>query len=100
MAFDLNTFLNILKLAPYAVEGIFQIHQSASTETKTQLATDALSLAAGIAGAILPGEEPLIALASAGIQATISALAQAKAGGLTLTPPPVASVAPAPVKAA
>jgi hypothetical protein len=87
MKFNLQSLMGILQLAPYMVEGVFQIHSTASTETKTQIATDALQLAAGVTGAVLTGPDAAIAGAAAtGIQAIIQALTHAKAAGATILP--------------
>ncbi len=92
--FNVASFIHLLQLAPYVVEGVFQIHTSASIETKTQIATDALQLAAGVAGAVLVGPEAAIAgAAAAGIQGIIQALTHAKAAGATIVP--AAPAAPA-----
>lgn len=99
MAFNISSLIGILQLAPYVVEGVFQIHSTASTESKTQIATDALQLAAGVAGSVLVGPEAAIAsAASQGIQLVIQALTHAKASGAVILPPtpPAASTTPAP----
>lgn len=62
--FNFTNFLDTLKLAPYVAAGVNQIHSDASTETKTQIATEALQLAAGVAGTVLPGEAALVGVAA------------------------------------
>lgn len=89
MKFDVAKFISLLQLAPYIVEGVFQIHSESSTETKTQLATDALALATGVAGAVDPVDTAIIAAASAGVQGIVQALSHAKAA-LTKAPAPLA----------
>lgn len=77
--FNLASFLNILKLAPYVFEGVNTIHSEASIETKNQIATDALTLAAGVTEAVIPGEAAIVGAAQAGIQAIIGAISSVKA---------------------
>lgn len=62
--FNFTNFLDTLKLAPYVAAGVNQIHKDASTETKTQIAIEALQLAAGVAGAAIPGEAALVNVAA------------------------------------
>ena len=64
MAFDFTNFLDTLKLAPYVAAGVNQLHTDASTETKTQIATEALQLAAGVASFVIPGEAATVNIAA------------------------------------
>jgi hypothetical protein len=97
MAFNLQALMGIFQLAPYVVEGVAQIHSSASTETKTQIASDALKLAACVASTVLPGEAAIVGFASQGIEAIIAALTHAKAAGATIVPTAPVTAAPTPI---
>jgi hypothetical protein len=74
MKFDFEHILNFLPLVPVVVAGIEHIHSDADSATKKQLAQESLALAAGVAGAILPGEAPLIDVSSAGVSLMIDAV--------------------------
>ncbi len=90
----------VFKLIPYVVAGIETIHANESTQTKTQLAGDALNIATAAAGQVLTGQDAQIAqivssAVGAGIQSTQAILS-------TLATPapasvPVTAPAPAPV---
>lgn len=86
MAFDFNNFLDTLKLAPYVAAGVNQIHADASTETKTQIATEALQLAAGVAGAVVPGEAALVGVAAQITQMIIGLFNKPTAVSVPLVP--------------
>jgi hypothetical protein len=78
----LTVLQGIFKLVPYVVAGIDVVHQNETTETKTQLAQDALSVATQAASAVLsPGDATIanavssaVATAIAGSQQVIAAI--------------------------
>ena len=62
----LTILQSIFKLIPYVVQGIEVVHAGESTETKLQLAQDALKVATGAASAILAPGNAEIATAVSG----------------------------------
>jgi hypothetical protein len=88
----LTALTNVFKLVPYVVAGVETIHQNESTETKTQLAQDALSIATAGAMQILgPANAQIAGAVSSAVSAGITSVQSVIAAVNT----PVAVPAPA-----
>jgi len=72
----LSILSNIWKLAPYVVAGIETIHANETTETKTQLAQDALGIALAGSGQVLSNQNQATAQVVAGAVSQAIALSQ------------------------
>jgi len=69
----LSIIAGIYKLIPYVVAGIETVHENETTETKTQLAQDALGIATQAAAQVLPSSDANIANAvSAAVSGVIA----------------------------
>jgi len=85
----------LYKLIPYVVTGIETIHTNETTETKTQLAQDALGIAVQGAQALLPTNDANIATAvasgvNAGIASTQAIISAIKTPSTTAPTTPTA----------
>lgn len=70
----LSVLAGILKLVPYVVAGVNQIHTDKDTATKTQLAKEALGMATATAAQVLSPDNGNIANAVSGaVSASIDA---------------------------
>jgi uracil phosphoribosyltransferase len=77
----ISVFTALLKLIPYVVQGIETIHTNESTETKTQLAQDALKIATDGAVSILnPGDAATTTAVSTAVSSAITSAQQIVAG--------------------
>ena len=72
----LSVLSNVWKLAPYIVAGIETIHANESTETKTQLAQDALGIALGGSAQVLSSTNEASAQVVAGAVSQAISLSQ------------------------
>jgi hypothetical protein len=76
----MTVFASTMKLVPYVVAGVEVIHANETTETKTQLAQDALSIATQAAAQVLSPDNNAIANAvSSAVNQAISAAQQVHA---------------------
>jgi hypothetical protein len=91
----LTILAKLFQLAPVIYEGIESIHKGKSTETKTQLATEALKVATGAAEQIDPADAAGTAAFSNAAAATISAIQYVKGQSALAAP-----AAPAPAATA
>lgn len=105
----LTVISNIWKIAPYVVAGIEQIHSNETTETKTQLAQDALSIALqGSAQVLGPANEQTAQIVGGAVSSAIAVSQQmiqslktpAQVVAPNPVPAPVQVVAPNPVPVA
>jgi hypothetical protein len=77
----------LFKLIPYVVTGVETIHANETTETKTQLAKDALGIATQAATQVLGSDNAAIAQAVSGAVGAGITATQAVVSTLKSTPP-------------
>lgn len=96
----MSWFIMIMQLMPYVVAGIHALHPAANTETKTQIATNLINIAAtGVinTGAVTGQNAALTAVAANTATALLSATTPVVPSGMV---PPPAAPAVAPVSTA
>lgn len=92
---NMNWFLMIMQLMPYVVAGIHALHPAANTETKSQIATNLINIAAtGVinTGVVTGQNAGLTAVAAQTATALLSATSPIAAGDVPPPPIPVMPV--------